>query len=160
MRKSALRLFVPAFLLSFFVLGLSSCEKDPCEDAICAACPSSRLVIQYQDSLGDCPPAFHANAWITGIDLVENDTTLRYNFSDSCQAGFLIRENYRYIVSSGSYRDVIDIVDFDYQEPIEVTECCLCYPVEHVDLSINGDSVHVEFPAGKYENEAYTIMIN
>lgn len=160
MRNSVFKLLAPFCFLTVLTLGFSSCEEDPCEDAICAACPSSRLLVQYEDSTGACPAAFHANAIVKGIDRISNDTTLSYTFSDSCSAGFLIRENYRYVVTSAGYRDVIDITGFEYQEPIEVTECCLCYPVAWVDLSYNGDSVRVDFPTGSYENEAYVTRIN
>lgn len=145
-------------LMLLFVM--ASCEEDPCEDAVCAACPSSRVLIQYEDSTGMCPAAFHAGATIQGIDMTSWDTTLNYNFSDSCQAGLLVRENYRYIVRSGGYMDMIDILSFTYQDPISVTECCLCYPAASVTLSIDGDTTVIDYPAGQYDNTPYTIAIN
>lgn len=155
-----------ASLLGIFSLGLlmllfmSSCETDPCEDAICSACPSSRLLIQYQDSTGMCPPSFHTNATVTGIDLLTQDTALNYNFSDSCLAGLLIRENYRYIIRSGAYTDVVDILGFTYQDPVSVTECCLCYPVASLSVTIDGDSSTIDFPASQYDNTPLVISIN
>jgi len=161
MRKSTALSFLSALCLLFFLsLALTSCEEDPCEDAVCASCPSSRVLVEYQDSTGACPPAFSAAGMVYGIDLLTMDTALRYNFSDSCMAGLILRENYRYVVRSGTYSDVFDVLGFTYQEPLEVTECCLCYPVANVDLSINGDSTRIDFPTGEYQNTPYVISIN
>lgn len=161
MQKSNVFSLLIALPLAFsFLFVLSSCEDDPCEDAICASCPSSRVIVQYQDSTGACPAAFSAAGMVYGIDRLTNDTTLRYNFSDSCTVGMLLRENYRYVVRSGSYTDVFDIMAFDFQEPISVTECCLCYPAASADVSINGDSTRIAFPTGEYDNAPFVISLN
>ncbi|MEM7038086.1 MAG: hypothetical protein AAF570_13970, partial [Bacteroidota bacterium] len=75
---------VPSFLFVAIatLLTFSACEPDPCEDAICAPCPSSRFVMQYEDSVGACLPAFHASAIVYAIDSL-GDTLYNYNFSDS-----------------------------------------------------------------------------
>ncbi len=161
MRKSTVPSFLIALPLAFALLfGLSACEEDPCEDAICAACPSSRVIIQYQDSTGACPADFSAAGNVVGFNLNTNVADLNYAFSDSCTASLLLRENYRYTVSSGTYSDEIEIIGFDFQEPVMVTECCLCYPASWVDLRINGDSTRVTYPDGEYDNQALVISIN
>jgi hypothetical protein len=134
------------------LVSLASCNKDVCEDAVCAPCPSSRFVIEYQDSTGACPAAFHSNARIYAINTTTLDTAYAYNFSDSCQAGFLVQEELMYHIVSGSWKETIFITDFTYQEPLEVTECCLCYPVATVTVNVDGDTTTVDFPAGSYEN--------
>lgn len=153
-------LFLKLVLALVVVFSIASCEEDPCEDAICGACPSSRLMLEYQDSLGACVPSFHSDAVIKGIDQLTGDTTLTYNFSDSCTAGLLVRENYRYIITSGSWQDEVDIVSFERQDPINVTECCLCYPVSTLNVAINGDTSAVDFPTGQYDNTPLVIQIN
>lgn len=153
-------LFLKLVLALVLVVSITSCEEDPCEDAICGACPSSRLLLEYQDSTGACVPTFHSNAVIKGIDMLTGDTTLTYNFSDSCMAGLLVRENYQYVISSGAYQDVVDIVSFERQDPISVTECCLCYPVSTLNVAINGDTSVVDFPTGQYDNTPQVIRIN
>ncbi len=161
MRNSNLfSLFLKTALAFVLVISITGCEDDPCEDAICGACPSSRLILNYQDSLGACPPTFHSNAIIKGIDKLTGDTTLSYNFSDSCTAGLLVREDYMYTITSGTFRDTFDIVSFSRQEPISVTECCLCYPVNSLTYARNGDTAVVDFPTGQYDNDPLIVPIN
>ena len=153
-------LFLNLAVAFVLVVSFAGCEDDPCEDAICGACPSSRLMLEYQDSTGACVPTFHSDAVIKGIDKLTGDTTLSYNFSDSCTAGLLVRENYQYLITSGTYADTVDIVDFSRQDPISVTECCLCYPVNSLQVAINGDTSQVDFPTGQYDNAPVVIRIN
>jgi hypothetical protein len=161
MRNSNLvSLFLNAVIALVLVVTVASCEEDPCEDAICGACPSSRLILEYQDSTGACVPSFHSNAVVKGIDMLTGDTTLTYNLSDSCVAGLLVRENYQYVISSGTYRDVIDIVSFNRQDPVEVTECCLCYPVSSLEYARNGDTAVVDYPTGQYDNDPVIVPLN
>ena len=152
--------FAYAVALLVGLLALTSCEKDNCEDAVCDPCTSSRLILQFQDSTGACLPSFHGSAWVKGIDLTSMDTTLVYALGDSCTASLLVSENYAYTVQSGAYTAEIELLDFDYQEPIEVNDCCNCYPVSWVDFSVNGDTARVNFPTGAYENDPYAIVIN
>ena len=150
-------------LLSFvFVLlvSLSSCKPDPCEDQICAPCPSSRFVMVYQDSTGACLPDFHSNAIVYAIDASTMDTAYNYNFSDSCEVGFLVQEDLVYHVVSGAVSDVIQFTGFDYQDPISVTECCLCYPINTVAIQVNGLTDSVTFNAGEYQNTPYIRRLN
>lgn len=153
-------LFFNLLVALFLTVTVTSCEEDPCEDAICGACPSSRLMIQYQDSTGMCPPDFHTNAMVSGVNLATSETLPTYNFGDSCATGLLIRENYEYTITSGTYQDVIEVIDFSFQDPVEVTECCLCYPVSTLKIAINGDTSDVDFPAGQYDNNPLVIDIN
>lgn len=156
---------VSAFSLATMalLLLLSGCKTDECKDAICAPCPSSRLVMEYQDSLGRCLPGFHSSAKVYAIH-AENptDTAYTYNFSDSCHVGFLVDENMVYHVkgSNPTTHDVIYFLGYEYQEPVNVTECCLCYPVLSVNALINSDSVTIDFPAGSYENAPYIRHLN
>lgn len=150
-------------LLSFiFVLlmSFSSCEPDPCEDAICAPCPSSRFVMMYQDSTGACPADFHSNAVVYAIDATTLDTAYTYNFSDSCQVGFLVQEDLVYHLVSDNFLDVIEFSSHTFQDPVMVTECCLCYPINTVDIGINGQVETVTFEAGEYENTPYVRSLN
>lgn len=75
-------------------------------------------------------------------------------------AAFLIEEDLVYVVESGSWHDTIRVDSFEYQEPVEVTSCCFCYPVEHADISINDTTIHVEFPIGEYDNVPHVRKIN
>jgi hypothetical protein len=146
--------------LLFTVLVGAKC-KDDCKDIICEPCPSSKLVVRYEDSTGACPASFHAGAWVIGVNPNNNlDTIYKYNLSDSCTAAFLIQENIEYHVVSGSWADTVLLGDFDFQPGVPVTECCLCYPLEHVNVWFNGDSSHVEFPEGAYENAPVVRTIN
>lgn len=150
-------------LLLAGVLALTGCEKDPCKDAICAPCPSSRFVISYQDSTGACPTAFSNGARVYAISADNpTDTAYVYNFSDACKVGFLVDENMVYHVrgTNPTVHDVLAISEYTYQEPVKVTECCLCYPVGTIHAVLNGDSISTDYPAGLYENEAYVRRLN
>lgn len=145
------------------ILVASSCKKDECEDIICQPCPSSRLVINYQDSTGACPAAFDASARIHAISLTDlSDTIYSYDFSDSCKATFLVQENVEYhlVATSPAYSEVIRVEEFSYQMPDTVSECCFCYPVSQVTLNIGGDTTLVDFPVGAYENDPVIRVIN
>lgn len=153
--RGVLVLFLGAILL------FSSCRKNDCEDVICAPCPSSRLVIQYQDSTGMCDVNFDASAKIYAISLANSqDTAYAYDFSDSCKAGFLVQDDVEYHLVASNYAEVIRIERFTFQEPDIVTECCYCYPVDSVWLSIDGNTEAVVFPTGAYQNEALVRSIN
>lgn len=152
--------FSSLFFVFVLLMGLSACEPDPCEDAICAPCPSSRFVMMYQDSTGACPPSFHSNARVYAIDATTMDTAYNYNFSDSCEVGFLVQEDLEYHIISDSTRDVIQFGAYDFQEPVEVGECCLCYPINTVEISVNGARETVTFNAGKYENTPFVRSLN
>lgn len=149
-------------VLLFVALVFAACKQDPCEDVICAPCPSSRLVIEYQDSVGNCPATFDANARIYALR--ENgatfDTLYSYDFSDSCRAGFLVQEDVEYHLMAPGYSEIIKVDSYQYQNPVEVTECCLCYPVDSVMLNINGNTQIVTFPEGSYENTPLIHVIN
>jgi hypothetical protein len=149
--------------LLFMTLGGMKC-KDNCEDVICAPCPSSRLMVQYVDSTGNCDAAFYSNAMVYGFNPDNmSDTLFSWALSaDSCVAPFLIQEDviYHLVSWTPAFRDTIQISDWEYQPGVEVTECCLCYPVEHADVWFNGDSTHVEWPEGEYENVPVVRPIN
>ena len=151
-RFSAVSASVIALLMLTILVG--ACKKDPCETEICQPCPSSRIVMQYVDSAGACVPSFHAAARVYALHSRTNDTLYTYGFSDSCQVGFLIADSvvYHLVSTAHGVNDVITLETWEYQEPINVTECCLCYPVEHVHGMLNNSTLHVEFPAGQYES--------
>ena len=146
----------------FMVLGLSACKKDPCVTEVCLPCPSSRFVMEYQDSTGNCVPSFHASARVYAINNTSLDTAYTYNFSDSCQVGFIVDETMTYHVYGGNpvQHDVIVFEEIEYQEPINITECCLCYPVGHVHGMLNGQEFNQTFKAGGYENEPFIRTID
>lgn len=148
--------------LFFFTLAGVKC-KDDCENIVCAPCPTSRFLVNYVDNLGNCDPAFYANAKVIGLNSTTGDTIYSYGLSsDSCVAAFLIQENVTYHLVSWTpaFRDTISILDWEFQPGVEATECCLCYPVEHADIMIGGDSTHVEWPDSSYENVPITRTIN
>jgi hypothetical protein len=150
-------------LLLAGMLALSGCEEDVCKEAVCAPCPSSRFVMSYQDSLGQCPPAFAASARVYAISASNpTDTAYSYSFSDACKVGFLVDEDMVYHVRGTSpvVHDILYISEFEYQEPVAVTECCLCYPVGKVMGVLNGDSIQADYPAGRYENEGFIRPLN
>ncbi|MFN8394238.1 MAG: hypothetical protein U0176_06125 [Bacteroidia bacterium] len=143
--------------MSLLLVFVSSCKKDPCEDEICQPCPSSRVVFQYQDSSGGCIPSFHSSARVYALHSRTADTLYSYSFSDSCTVGFLVTDStvYHLVSTAHGVNDVISFDEKEYQDPIEVTECCLCYPVSHIHGKLNGQTLHVEFPAGQYENTPF-----
>jgi hypothetical protein len=150
---------VKASLFALFLLGLlvSACKKDPCETEICLPCPSSRIVMEYVDSTGNCLPSFHASARVYALHSRTADTLYTYTFSDSCKVGFLVADSVEYHLVSALHgvNDVITLDTWEYQEPINVTECCLCYPVDHMHGKLNGQSLEIEFPVGQYENTPF-----
>ena len=159
--------FSPKHLLFFLplLLGLAvtGCETNNCQEVICAPCPSSRFVIQYVDSTGQCispsTPDGMIYAFMQGNT---SDTLYSYSFNDSCTASFIIEKNMMYHVKAGTDIDhTVRIDGFTFQEPIWATECCACYPVD--SLSVNTDGVTDEtivFPASSYENDPYTYTVN
>ena len=144
------------------VVGLSSCKKDPCVTEVCLPCPSSRFVMAYQDTTGNCVPSFHASAWVHAIDNETSDTLYTYNFSDSCEVGFIVDVAVTYHVIGGNpvQHDVITFEEIEYQEPINITECCLCYPVDHIHGMLNAQELSVSFKPGDYVNEPFVRTID
>ncbi len=157
MRNKISALSAALFACLLMVLIASACKKDPCETEICQPCPSSRLVFQYKDSAGQCLPSFHATARVYAIHSRTNDTLYTYNFSDSCTVGFLIADSVVYHLKSSSpvVHDIIRLDTWEYQDPLNVTECCLCYPVSHLHGKLNGQDLNVEFPVGAYVNTPF-----
>lgn len=162
MRKKIASLRLLSLLALVLTISLAACKKDPCETEICQPCPSSRLVMNYVDSTGQCIPAFHASARVVAIDNETSDTLYTYGFSDSCQVGFLVDEKVTYHLwgSNPAVHDVISIETMEYQEPINVTECCLCYPVSKVQGKFNGQDLQVDFIGGQYTNEPFIRSLN
>lgn len=155
------------FFLTFFsivtLLNLSSCRPDECEDEICAPCPSSRLIMTYLDSTGACIPEFHSSAVVHAIrKTAPFDTAYSYNFSDSCRVGFLIQDDvdYHLVGNNPAITDIIEIESFDFQEPLAVTNCCLCYPVQTANILLNGQPISVAFVTGEYENVPQVRTVN
>lgn len=144
----------------FMVIGFSACKKDPCVTEVCLPCPSSRFVMSYVDTTGNCVPSFHAAARIYAIDNETLDTLYNYGFSDSCQVGFIVDDAVTYHLRSGATHDVIKFEEIEFQEPINVTECCLCYPVAHVHGKLNATTFNTEFKTGDYVNEPFVRTIN
>lgn len=158
--SSAFRFVALAFCAVFVLSAWSGCHHNDCEDVICTPCPSSRLIIQYQDSTGRCDADFHAGTWIYALNREDHsDTLYRYNFSDSCQAAFLLQEDAFFKVVSPVHEDFIQVESYTYQEPLEITECCLCYPVATAEVNINGDVQTVTFTTGEYTNPAMVITV-
>ena len=151
-RSFPVLLWLGVLVMSSLLVGC----KEECEDVVCSPCPSSRLVIEYRDSTtGACVPAFHSSAMVYAFDVDNpNDTVRRYNLADSCVARFIVQEDLFYHLVGAGVRDTIVVDSFSYQEPVEVQECCLCYPIEHADIKINGVHQHVEWGAGNYDNTA------
>lgn len=148
--------------LLFISLTAVKC-KDDCEDVVCAPCPSSRFLVKYVDNAGNCDPSFYANAKIIGLNVNSGDTVYTYGLSsDSCVAGFLVQEDlvYHVVCSAPAFRDTVLIRDWEFQAGVEVKECCMCYPVEHADVWLGGDSTHVEWGDSSYENDPVIRPIN
>jgi hypothetical protein len=157
MRIKTSVLSIALFACMLMAIIVSGCKKDPCETAICQPCPSSRIVFQYQDSLGHCATSLYANARVYALHSRTNDSLYSYTFSDSCHVSFLIADSVVYHVVSANpvVNDVIKIETVEYQEPLTVTECCLCYPAAHVHGKLNNSTLTVEFPTGAYENTPF-----
>lgn len=157
MRTKFSALSVAVFASLLLVLAVSACKKDPCETAICQPCPSSRMVFQYQDSAGHCFHGIQSTARIYALQSRTLDTLYSYNFNDSCHVSFLIADSVVYHVENASpaIHDVIGIESVEYQDPINVTECCLCYPASHVHGKLNNSTLTIEFPTGVYENTPF-----
>lgn len=154
-RFPAVKAIVSASLL--LIVLVSACKKDSCETEICQPCPSSRVIMQYQDNAGRCVPAFHASARVYALHSRTNDTLYTYGFSDSCKVAFLVADSVVYHLESSAFgvSDVISFESWEYQDPISVTECCLCYPLDHMHAKVNGQSVDMTFAAGEYESTPY-----
>ena len=156
----------PKHLLFFLPLllgiAVTSCDNNNCQEEVCAPCPSSRFVIQYQDSTGAClsssTPTGMVYAFHHGNMM---DTLYTYSFNDSCTASFIIEENMMYQVMTGTnYSHEVMIHGFSFQEPIWVTECCPCYPVDSLTVHVDGSHQTLAFPAESYENDPYIITVN
>jgi hypothetical protein len=119
-------------------------------------------VFQYVDSVGNCIPAFHASARIYAISNKTADTLYSYTFSDSCEVGFIVADSvtYHMVASNPSTHDIIAIDSIAYQDPINVTECCLCYPAKTIKGSLNGVPLSIAFPVASYVNEPYMRILN
>lgn len=157
MRKRLTAITASIFALLLLMIMASSCKKDPCETEICQPCPSSRIVMKYVDSLGNCVPSFHASARVYALHSTSLDTLYTYTFSDSCQVGFLVADSvvYHLVSTAHGVDDVIMLDSWEYQDPISVTECCLCYPVDHVHGKLNAQDLEIAFPTGEYENTPF-----
>lgn len=153
-----LLLFLPLLL----GLAVTSCDENNCQDEICTPCPSSRFVIQYQDSTGSCiSPSSPAGVVYAMMQGNTSDTLYTYNFNDSCTVGFIIEEGMMYSVKAGTNIDhMVMLHSFTYQEPIWVTECCPCYPVDSLSVHVDGNHENLVFPAESYENDPYIITVN
>lgn len=136
--------------------------KDDCEDILCEPCPSSRLVVRYVDNLGNCLPSFHQSAMVYAVNASTGDPLYNYSLADSCTATYLVQENviYYLVSTNPAFADTIEVLDYEFQPGIEVSECCMCYPMEHSNILVNGDSVHVEFPDSAYTNDPLIRVIN
>jgi hypothetical protein len=152
----------PAFMAlalasALVAASVSSCAEDPCETEICQPCPSSRIVMSYQDSAGRCFPAFGASTRVHALHSRTNDTLYSYGYNDSCRVTFLVTDSVIYHIVNARYgiSDVLQLEGSEYQEPVNVTDCCLCYPLEYVRTKLNAQDVLVEFPVGTYENIPY-----
>jgi hypothetical protein len=136
---------------------VSACKKDPCETTICQPCPSSKVVFQYQDSSGRCASNLDVAARVYALQSRTLDTLYSYSFTDTCRVSFLIADSVVYHVRSTNPAifDVVKLESIEYQEPVTVTECCLCYPADHVHGKLNNSTLAVDFPAGAYENTPF-----
>lgn len=157
MRFKTSALSIALFASLLLVMLVSACKKDPCETAICQPCPSSKVVFTYQDSLGHCVTSLYSSARVYALQSRTLDTLYSYSFSDSCHVSFLIADSvvYHVVSASPAVNDVIKLETVEYQDPINVTECCLCYPADHVHGKLNNSTLSVEFPAGAYENTPF-----
>ncbi len=147
------------FLATFalVILLVSGCKQDPCTEITCTPCPSNQLVIRYQRASGNCDSLINANTIIyvySANDSFYSDLKFTYGFSDTCTAALLIDADYRYkiICSNPAFRDSIVPISETYQEPIEVTECCLCYPIATAQYLFSNVATTTAFPAGQYKS--------
>ena len=139
----------------------TSCDELNCQEEICAPCPSSRFTVQYQDAAGNCLSDLNPAGMVYAMETGSTDTLYSYSFTDSCSVGFIIEAGLEYHVTGGGViNDVIQIGEFDFQEPVWVTECCACYPVNALSVTRNGDPIDVTFPAESYVNDTYVITVN
>lgn len=145
--------------LLFISLVAAKCKRE-CEDIICEPCPNSRLRVEYVDINGNCMTGFENTAMIYALNSKNPlDTLYSYTISDSCTAAYIIQEDVIYHLVAGSFGDTIAFGNWEYQAGIPVTECCLCYPVDHADVYFNGDSTFVEWADSSYENVPVTRVV-
>lgn len=155
--SKTLLFFLPLALIVF----ATGCDNLKCQEEICAPCPSSRFTVQYQDTAGNCLADLNPAGQVYAIETSSTDTLYAYSFTDSCSVGFIIEEGMEYHVTGGGMiNDVFQIGTFDFQEPVWVTECCACYPVNALSITRNGNPVDVTFPAESYVNDTYVITVN
>ncbi len=156
---SFLRLSFPVAGLLFISLISAKCKHE-CEDIICDPCPNSRLRVEYVDSAGHCLVGLQNSAMVYGLSTTSGDTLFSYTVSDSCNATFLIQDHVEYHFVAGAFRDTISLKPgWEYQAGMEVSECCLCYPVKNADVIFGKDTTHVDWPVGEYENVPVTRTI-
>ena len=150
-------------LLFLAASNLSSCKKNECEDVLCTPCPGSQFVIEYRDSLDSCISGLKNGTRIYAFRNNDmNDTIYSYDFSGECTATFLVEKGIMYHVVNQALglMDEIHIEDFEYQGPIEITSCCLCYPVAHIHGHINGEEETVNWPDGEYASTPFVRVWN
>lgn len=148
-----------SFLAAVFVTAIciTGCKKTDCSSVICDPCPGNRFMIAYQDTSGRCDSLVNAN---TRIDAFHKDSTwsglpaFSYGLTSQCVAALILDKSYKYRIrcTSPAFMDTIRITSITFQEPMEITECCLCYPANGVTITLNGIADSVTFPAAQYEN--------
>ncbi|MCB9234584.1 MAG: hypothetical protein H6581_23210 [Bacteroidia bacterium] len=146
------RLFLPLIAVVLLVSSLSGC-KDACEGILCNPCESSKVLLKYVDSNGDCPSDFDQRAVVSAFNNGDfNDLAFTFDFADACTAGLLVEAGFAYVIEDQvlGVSDTVIVEDVEYQAPIEVTECCLCYPAEHAHLMINGQEMMAHFSTGSF----------
>lgn len=140
-------------LVFLLLLTVQSCYKYPCAEAVCSPCPSNHFVMQFEDADGQCPVLFHKNAKVIGFyGVAQVDTAFKYSLADSCQASILVDKEYNYLITSGNKNYHVTIDHFTIQTPIEIDECCLCYPIDSLQVTVNDSVYHVKYPSTEYVN--------
>lgn len=142
---------------------LSACDNNDCEDVVCAPCQNSRLLVQYQDSTGACPSGLSENARIVGLRSGNmTDTVYNYGLSANCMAAFILDSNvvFKVVSTNPAFEDVLSIGDFGFQPGVEVSTCCLCYPVDSLSATLNGNAIQTVFNTGQYDSNPFIRVLN
>lgn len=146
------RLLAPFFAFALLITLFSGCEEE-CEGILCNPCESSKVLLKYVDNVGDCPSGFDERARVHAFNNGDfNDFAFSFDFADACTAGILIETGHSYVVTDSvmGVSDTIVIGVIEYQPPVAITECCFCYPAEHVHFTINGQTKEAVFSDGEY----------
>ena len=150
--------------VSFTALCFQGCKKTDCSSVICEPCPGNRFMITYGDSSGVCDSTVQANTLVQAFHKDSVWTSIpafSYGLTSDCNAALILGSFYKYRIKclTPAFVDTVHVTSITYQDPIEATECCQCYPANVVTVTVNGTAQSVTFPSSQYENAPWLRIV-